>query len=197
MNSKIFNGMFGKIEPGMCRLSMNGGIAVKTSTGYKSYNMKSGRLTNCDSFVFNIGEEFFFVIPTNKAEPGDIILVSGKPKCVIEAEKNKLTVINYEDSTVETILPERHVFMGNTYFYGKIVSMFGGDLLKGKKGTNKIMQYMMMSEMMKGNSGFGEQSGMGNMAFLMMMGGNMGSMFEGMFDFEDDSEKENEESEDE
>ena len=66
-------------------------------------------------------EEFFFVIPTNKAEPGDILLVAGKPKCVIEAEKNKLTVINYEDSTVETILPERHVFMGNTYFYGKIV----------------------------------------------------------------------------
>lgn len=189
MNSKIFDGMFGKIEPGMCRLSMSGNIAVKTSTGYKSYNMKTERLTNCDSFVFNIGEEFFFVIPTNKAEPGDIILVAGKPKCVIKAEKNKLTVINYEDSTIETILPERHVFMGNTYFYGKIVSMFGGDILKGKKGTNKIMQYMMMSEMMKGSSGFGEQSGMGNMAFLMMMNGNMGSMFDGMFDFESDEEE--------
>lgn len=196
MNSNIFNGMFGKIEPGMCRLSISGNIAVKTSTGYKSYNMKSGRLTNCDSFVFNIGEEFFFVIPTNKAEPGDIILVAGKPKCVIEAEKNKLTVINYEDSTIETILPERHVFMGNTYFYGKIVSMFGGDLLKGKKGTNKIMQYMMMSEMMKGNSGMGNQNGMGNMAMLMMMGGNMGNMFDGVFDFDEDPEnEENEESE--
>ena len=146
--NNMLNGMFGKVAPGMCRLSMNGGIAVKTSNGYKSYNMKTGRLTNCDSFVFNIGEEFFFVIPTNKAEPGDILLVGGKPKCVIEAEKNKLTVINYEDSTVETILPERHVFMGNTYFYGKIVSMFGSDLIKGKKGSNKIMQYMMMSEMM-------------------------------------------------
>lgn len=29
------NGMFGKIAPGMCRLSMNGGIAVKTANGYK------------------------------------------------------------------------------------------------------------------------------------------------------------------
>lgn len=198
MNANLFNGMFGKIEPGMCRLSMNGGIAVKTSTGYKSYNMKTNRLINCNSFVFNIGEEFFFVIPTNKAEPGDIILVSGKPKCVIETDKNKLTVINYEDSTVETILPERHIFMGNTYFYGKIVSMFGGDLLKGKKGTNKIMQYMMLSEMMKGNSGIGNQSGMGNMAFLMMMGGNMGNMFDGMFDFDEEPEnEENEESEEE
>lgn len=190
--NNMLNGMFGKVAPGMCRLSMNGGIAVKTSNGYKSYNMKTGRLTNCDSFVFDIGEEFFFVIPTNKAEPGDILLVGGKPKCVIEAEKNKLTVINYEDSTVETILPERHVFMGNTYFYGKIVSMFGSDLVKGKKGTNKIMQYMMMSEMMKSNSG---NSGNGTNAMfpLIMMSGNMGNIFEGMFDFDEDNTEESEE----
>ena len=192
--NNMLNGMFGKIAPGMCRLSMRGGITVKTSNGYKSYNMKTGRLTHCDSFVFDIGEEFFFVIPTNKAEPGDILLVGGKPKCVIEAEKNKLTVINYEDSTIETILPERHVFMGNTYFYGKIVSMFGNDLIKGKKGTNKIMQYMMMSETMKGNSN-GSGNGMNAMLPLMMMGGNMGSIFDGMFDF--DEEEDSEESEEE
>lgn len=198
MMNNMLNGMFGKVAPGMCRLSMNGGIAVKTSNGYKTYNMKTGRLTNCDSFVFNIGEEFFFVIPTNKAEPGDILLVAGKPKCVIEAEKNKLTVINYEDSTVETILPERHVFMGNTYFYGKIVSMFGGDLIKGKKGTNKIMQYMMLSEMMKGNSDNNSGNGMNTMLPLMMMGGNIGSLFDGMFDFDDNEDDEEvEESEEE
>ena len=193
--NNILNGMFGKVAPGMCRLSMNGGIAVKTSNGYKSYNMKTGRLTNCDSFVFNIGEEFFFVIPTNKAEPGDILLVGGKPKCVIEAEKNKLTVINYEDSTIETILQERHVFMGNTYFYGKIVSMFGSNLIKGEKGTRKIMKYMMMSEMMKGTSGdYG--NGINAMFPLMMMGGDVGSIFDGMFDFnEEDTETEESEEE--
>ena len=84
--------------------------------------------------------------------------------------------------------------MGNTYFYGKIVSMFGSDLIKGKKGTNKIMQYMMMSEMMKGNSE-GTGNGMNAMLPLMMMGGNMGNIFEGMFDFDD--EEESEESEEE
>lgn len=126
MNS-FMNGMFGKVAPGMCRLSMSGGIAVKTSGGdYKSYNIKTGRLTNCSNFVFDIGEDFFFVIPTNKVEKGDIILVSGKPRCVVGVEDNKITVINYDDSTVDTILPERHVFMGETYFYGKIISMFGG-----------------------------------------------------------------------
>lgn len=193
MINNALNGMFGKVAPGMCRLSMSGGIAVKTSNGYKSYNVKTGRLTNCDNFVFNIGEEFFFVIPTNKVEIGDIILIAGKPKCVINAEKNQITVINYEDSTVDTVLPERHVFMGNTYFYGKIVSMFGGDLIKGKKGTNKIMQYMMMSEMMKGSDGTSSNGMSAMLPFMMMNGGGMADMFSGMFDFDDTDE----ESEDE
>ena len=158
--------------------------------------MKTGVLTNCISFCFNIGEEFFFVIPTNKVEKGDIILVNGKPKCVVDAEKNKITVINYEDSSVDTILPERHVFMGSTYFYGKIVSMFGSNPLKGKKGTNKIMQYMMMTEMVKGMNGTGDSgSGMNAMLPFMMMGGGngFGDMFDGMFDFGDeDGETEDE-----
>lgn len=185
---EMFNGMFGKVANGMCRLSMNGGIAVKTSTGYKTYNLKTNRLTNCNNFVFNIGEEFFFVIPTNKVEPGDIIIVSGKPKCVVSSDKNTITVINYEDSTVENILPERHVFMGNTYFYGKIVSMFGSDIMKGKKGMNKMMSYMLMSEMMKGNNGNSANNGMNSMLPFMMMGNNgFSDMFDGMFDFDEDN----------
>jgi hypothetical protein len=184
------NGMFGKIAPGMCRLSMSGGVAVKTSNGYKSYNIKTGRLTNCDSFVFDIGEEFFFVIPTNKVEVGDIILIAGKPKCVIEAEKNKITVINYEDSTIDTVLPERHVFMGNTYFYGKIVSMFGDNFMGGKKGMNKMMSYMMMSEMFKGNGASNNTNSMLPM-MMFMNGGNMSDMFGDMFNFDmsDDEEE--------
>lgn len=196
MNSMtgFMNGMFGKIAPGMCRLSMNGGIAVKTTNGYKTYNVKTGRLTNCSNFVFDIGEDFFFLIPTNKVQKGDIILVGGKPKCVVSAEDNKITVINYEDSTVDTILPERHVFMGNTYMYGKIISMFG-DSFNKKGGMNNIFKYMMMSEMMKGNNG---SSGMSNMLpFMMMSGGGFENMFEGMFDFDFDTDADETESEEE
>lgn len=203
MMNNFLNGMFGKVGSGMCRLSMNGGIAVKTNGGYKTYNIKTGKLTNCSNFVFDIGEEFFFIIPTNKVEKGDIILVNGKPRCVIEADKTKITVINYEDSTIETVLPERHVFMGNTYFYGKIVSMFGSDIIKGKKGTNNIFKYMMLSQMMKCDNGstgmMNGNGGMSSMLPLMMMGGNMGDMFDGMFDFDmsgnddDDTEVDEEE----
>lgn len=222
MMENMFNGMFGRIDHGMCRLSVNGDIAVKTSTGYKSYNVKKQNLVNCNSFVFNIGEEMFFVIPTNKAEVGDILLIGGRPKCVIKVDKKILTVIDYENSEIRQALPERHVFMGNTYFYGKIVSIFGkSNFIKGKGGMNKIMKYMMMSEMAKGMFGgsdsgsgavglpFGGSSsgnGGGNMMqsfFMMNMMGNMfggddsdGNIFEDMFDFgSDDDEDGSEETE--
>ena len=182
MNTENFMGkMFGKIAPGMCRLSMNGGIAVKTDSGYKSYNVESGKLTNCSNFVFDIGEDFFFVIPTNKVSVGDIILVNGKPCAVIGIEKNAIKTFSYEDSSIREIVPEHHVFMGNTYFYGKIVSMFGNAFGK-KGGMNNIFKYMMMSEMFKGKSG--DMSSM--MPMMMMMGGGMGDMFDGMFDEDTD-----------
>ena len=180
----IFNGIYGKVANGMCRMSMDGGIAVKTDNGYKTWNNDTKRLVNCSDFVFDIGEEFFFVFPTNKVEPGDIIIATGKPKYVLSVDDDILEVINYENSTVEKVLPERHVFMGNTYFYGKIVSMFG-NAFNGKKGTDQLMKYWVMSEMMKGmvNNSAGGMMGGNTMLPFMLMGGNFGSMFDGMFDF--------------
>lgn len=182
----MFNGMFGKVGNGMCRLAMMGGVAVKTSNGYKTYDIDNNRLTNCSNFVFDIGEEFFFVVPTKKVKKGDIIIVSGTPRCVIKSEDNVITVINYEDSTIENILPEHYVFMGNTYLYGKIVSMFGENLFGNQKGTNKIIKYMMISEMMKGQNASGNS--MNGMLPFMMMGGSMENVFEGIFDIDDEEE---------
>ena len=184
--------MFGKVGSGMVRMSMNGDMAIKTSNGYKTYDAESGALVNCDNFVFDIGSEMFFLIPTNKVQKGDIILASGKPHCVIGAEKNRIEALRYEDGSIVNIVPERHVFCGHTYFYGKIVSMFGN--MKGK-GMNSMMKYMMMSEMMKGKSD--AMSNMLPMMFLMGNGGgNMDNMFENMFDFDmDDVETETKEKE--
>lgn len=191
--TSCFNGMFGKLGAGMCRLTMNGKIAVKTSGGYKSYNVKTGKLTNCSNFVFNIGDDFFFIIPTNRVDVGDIILVKGTPRCVIEVDKKTLRVMNYEDMTIDTLVPERHVFMGNTYFYGKIVSLMGTNASKGKSGMKQMMQFMMMNQMMGGGSTGGLNMGNNNMLPLMlMMNGGGGSMFDGMldgiFDFGTDEE---------
>lgn len=185
----MFNGMFGKVAAGMCRLSMSGKIAIKTSTGYKTYNVKTGRLTNCSNFAFDIGEDFFFVVPTNKVSVGDIILVNGKPSAVIGIEKNAIKTFSYEDSSIREVVPEHHVFMGNTYFYGKIVSLFGNAFGK-KGGMNNIFKYLMMSEMFKDKSNKSYNTNSMDMSsmlpMMMMMGGGMGDMFDSLFDEDSD-----------
>jgi hypothetical protein len=163
---------------------MNGNIAVKCSNGYKCYNVKKGTLTNVTNFCFNVGDEMFFVIPTNKVEVGDIILVQGKPKCVTEVNKKIITVIDYENSEVRQVVPERHVFMGSTYFYGKVISMFGNSF-KGGKGLGNVMKMMMFSQMMGGNTngGSGMMGNLGQMMAMSMFMGGGNNPFEGMFDF--------------
>ena len=194
--NEMFHGMFGGVTPGKCRLAMNGRIAVKTSNGYKTYDVNTGKLTNCSNFVFDAGDEFFFVIPTNKVEKGDLILVGDRAKCVIDKTKGQIKVLDYETSAIEQIVPERHVFMGNTYFYGKIVSMFGELDGKNKKSMGNVMKYMMLSKMMKRGSGSGENGGMDQtMMLLMLGGGNFGSVFDGMFNFGDDEEEDEVETE--
>lgn len=187
-----FNGLFGKIAPGMCRLTMEGDIAVKCSNGYKTYSVDKGTLTNVTNFCFNVGDETFFVIPTSKVAVGDIILVGGKPKCVTEVNKKVITVIDYENSEIRQVVPERHVFMGSTYFYGKIVSMFGTSLKSGK-GTENIMKMMMLSQMM-GNGNGNNGNNFGQLMAMSMFMGKENNPFEGMFNFsfgEDEDDENN------
>ncbi len=181
----MMNGIFGKVAPGMCRISMNGGIAVKTANGYKEFDVDSGRLTNCDSFVLDVGDDMFFCVPTNKASKGDIILVGGKPKCVISAGKDTIKVLGYEDGQIQELVPERHMFLGETYFYGKIVSIFGKRKGSKKKGMSNIMKYMFLSQMMKGKGTDGSSSGIAQYLPFMLMSGNGGFM-DGLFDFMDE-----------
>lgn len=180
----MLEGLCGKVAPGMCRLAMDGSIAVRTSSGYRSYDPDTGRLTNCDSFVMDVGEDYFFVVPASKVHPGDIILAGGKPRCVVRVEATTITVINYEDMTVEQLLPEHHVFMGGTYIFGRIVSIFGRNGVRGRKGTGKMLRYMMLSSMMKDGGGKG-----GNLLPLMLMGGfGKGSDALDIFNFDDEDE---------
>lgn len=204
----MFNGLFRHLGEGMCRLGINGELAVKTSGGYKTYNVETGDLTNVTQFCFDVGSEMFFVVPTMKAKKGDILLIDARPKCVIENNGKTIEVMDYETSAIQKILPERHVFMGKTYFYRKIVSMFGsGNFLKGAKGMNKLMKIMMMKEMFKGvfggNSCSSNNSGFGGMLPFMFMsnmfggngGGNdMAEMFDLDFDFDNESDDEVEEA---
>jgi len=182
--SNTLNGIFGKIAPGMCKLTMSGGIAVKTSAGYRSYDPKKKSMTNCSNFVFNVGDDFFFGFPTTKVAPGDIILANknsdatnGRPAYVLSVDKDQgtITIIDYETSSIQKILPERHVFMGSTYFYTKVVSLFG-NFSGGKKSSMKnLLKFSLMSQMF-GNS----SNGTGNILPFMLLS-KEDNMFEDMF----------------
>lgn len=209
----LFKNVFARVDPGVCRLGVNGQVAIKTSNGFKTYNVKTGRLTNVNQLCFDMGQDMFFVVPTTKAKVGDILLIDGPegkalPKCVIEVGKNTLKVMSYEDSTIQEIVPERHIFMGQAYFYRKITSFFGTKFLSGSKGMNKMFKLAAMKEMFgngnqSGNNMFGGMLGM--MAMGSLFGGNNKSddddffgnifnemEFDGNFEFADEEEDEEE-----
>lgn len=211
-NNYLNDMLFRKLEPGKVRLTMNGKIAIKTATGYKSYNYKTNQLTNQSNFVFDIGDDMFFVIPTTHVKTGDVILVAAPdgrktPRCVKSVADGIITVFNYETGTIEQLVPERHIFMGNTYFYGKIVSPFTGLTTKGKDGMNSIFKMMMMSRMFGGDNQNGTAGnifggGMQNMFPMMMLmnSGEMGDLFNNMLgdiSFDESDEDATEVTEDE
>lgn len=67
--------------------------------------------------------------------------------------------------------------------------------MKGKKGMDKMMSYMVMSEMMKGSNA--SSNGMGSMLPMMMLmnGNNVSDMFSDMFDFDIDTSDDESEAE--
>ena len=190
MFDNMFNGVMGKIKPGCCRLGMNGRIAIKTSDGYKTYDNKTGNVTNCSNFVLDVADDLFMVIPTRKLKEGDIVLINGKPMYILEVKaKNRVEAMNYEDSTIQTVIPERHAIMGRR-FYGKIVSLLGSGFGAGKGGFFKnMLKLKMMSSMMGGSNGNAADGMFGGngLAMMMLMGnGSMDGLFDGFMDDEDD-----------
>ena len=187
MFDNMFNGIMGKVKSGCCRLSMNGKIAIKTSDGYKVYNEKTGNLTNCSNFVLDIADDMFMLIPTRNLKPGDIVLINGKPMYILEVKaKNRVEAMNYEDSTIQTVIPERHAIMGRK-FYGKIVSILGKGF-NGKGGFFKNMLKLKMMGAMFGKSTDGDGVFGGNALPMMMLMGNgsMDGLFDGIADEDDE-----------
>lgn len=188
----MFNGMFKPVGAGQCKIGMNGQIAVKTRTGYKTFDRKKMKLVNCTNFAFDMGN-MFWVVPTFKVECGDIILVNGQPRAVIEVGEKTIKTFSYENSTIDEIVPERHVFMGKTYCYGKIFSPFTNIGKDGGEMMSNMMNFAMMSQMFGGNTT--STNNMGNMLPMMfMMNGGKDNpfmnMFEGAFNFGEAEEEE-------
>lgn len=195
----MFGGMFGPVPKGDCRLGLNGLIAVNVNTGgvpkYKTYDIASGQLTNCSDFALEL-DGSFFLIPTTRVRPGDIIISDGGPCCVIEGGKNSIRVFSYQRGTIEEMVPERHIFMGKTYCYGKIFSPLA-NMMKGKGGVGGAVKMMMLSKLFSDGGSSGHGAELNPMMLMMLAGGGGGGvfqdMFDGAFDLGDEGEKEEEE----
>ena len=192
MFENMFKGVMGRIQPGKCRLSLNGRVAIQTSDGYKTYNEKTGNLTNCSNFVLDLADDMFFVIPTRTLKPGDIVFINGKPMYILEIKsKNRVEAMNYEDSTIQTVIPERHAIMGRK-FYGKIVSLMGKGFTGSKGGFFKnMLKLKMMSAMMGGSKDVDGMFGGSNALPMMMLmgGGSMDGLFDGIMADEDEGDE--------
>lgn len=177
---KVFGKMFSPVASGYAKMGVNGEVAIRVGNTYKTYNFDTGRLVDCDNFAFDM-DGMFWVVPTFKVERGDIIMVNGKPRYVIEVKEKTIKTFSYENSTIDEIVPEHHVFMGKTYCYGKIFSPFM-NIDKSDNMMANMMRMAMMSQMFNGNNsnsnGF---MGMNPMMMMFMMNNKDGNMFEDMF----------------
>ena len=193
-----FSNMMGsfcvELPKGDCRLAMNGLIAVNVNTNgtpeYKTYDIKTGILTNCSDFAIEI-DGSFFLVPTLKVKAGDIIISAGSPCCVIKVNENSIRVFSYQRGTIEEIVPEHQVFMGNTYYYRKIfsplVSMMGGG-----KGKKDLVKMMVLSSMFGGGEKTNQICGMNPLMLMLMNSGGgkdiISEMFDGAFELDEEIE---------
>ena len=83
MFENLFNGMFKPVANGCCKLGMDGKIAVKTSTGYKTFDLANKRLVNCDNFAFD-ADGAFWIIPTFSVAKGELRLSLMKTLLLIQ-----------------------------------------------------------------------------------------------------------------
>ena len=196
--SSVFSNMLGKLEPDTVRMTFNGGIAVKTANGYKTYDVAKKKAVNMESLVMP-DMSAFLLLPSTKVKTGDIILRDGTFYSIISVNEttNELEGYNYSAGKKETLVRETHCFLGNTYFYSKLVSpilsFFGGKpedkkeegseasedtmsmllplaMMSQNGDMNSVLPLLLMSKM----EGNGESSGMLKMLMLssMMGGGN-------------------------
>lgn len=177
--NNLMNNMFVKIESGLCRLTIDNKIAIKTKNGYKAYNASDKTLINCDTFVLDISDDYFFVIPATTVNINDIILINNIPRVIIDKIDDKLITINYLTNVKEELVPESHIFLGKTYLYTKIVSVFA--LMNGN-AENNMAQYMLMSQLIGNNF---------NNILPMMMLTNGGQIFNNLFGMMDNAKEEN------
>lgn len=174
----FLDGKMGVIPNGFLALSYKGDIAVKTNSGYVTYDPDKKSFINVQKLAFSMGPGAFFLVPTKAAKKGDIVVVKrGDTMTVYQVVEDysgegSAKLFNYFTGATEEITPERHVFMQKSYTFGKVISIWNlisGGNLKDSKGFSSLLKINLLTGG-KMNFGFGEGSGMNNLLPLILMG---------------------------
>lgn len=160
------NEICGKVSDGSVRLSMDGKFAVRTQNGYRVWDTEKKTMTNVQDLCLDM-PGLFFVMPSTKVTIGDVILLDGKFNCVIETSEATIKAISYADNQVKEFVPERRLFMGRTFFFGKVINLLGN-----VGGSNKLVKLTMLGQMLN-NGGDPSTS---QLMPLMLMGGIDGDL---------------------
>ena len=102
--------------------------------------------------------------------------------------------MDYRTNEIQTIVPERHFFLGKMFFYNKIHSLIPIGDLAGSKGTDKFGKLLGKMALMNAFSGKGfnfggmegseGNGGLNGLAMMALFGGGLfGGDNDDLFDF--------------
>lgn len=195
---KNFEDRFSALMPkrlnGGIALTMAGGVAIKNADGdYVSYNPVTKQVDNNMDLVF--GEDklsgLAFIMPVNASaiKAGDIVSSGGDFHYVenVDEKTHEASYINLSGATKSTVVPVKNVFTG-TAMVSKLFTMFDGMVAGGQTGfnpmmflmldrdknggveTDKLLNMMLMSQMMSGFTNTNSNTGFDpNMMLFAMM----------------------------
>lgn len=166
-----FNELF-DFSADQCRLSFDGSIAVRTGTDeYKTYNPTTKQLTNCEDFVFDVGENMIMMMPVASVSIGDVIKVAHNYHYVTNVnDDGSIETVKYEDGSQCHIVPENHIFLGRQFAYQKVFPIF--NVFNQSAGNPNFAANPMLMYMMMQNSGNGDFDFSKLLPFMMMSGQN-------------------------
>ena len=174
--NKNQNNMLGNIEMGPAegqefKLTIAGGVAIKTSKGtYVSYSSEEDDITDVTGFTMDF-DGAFYKMPTVEVEEGDLINHEGNYGYVVAIKKKKITFLDVESGEEKTVKPVKSPF--GIKFYTKVVSIF--DMGGGSEGGNGLFGDInpMMLMMMNNNGSGGTSSPFGGDMMQMVMMSNL------------------------
>jgi hypothetical protein len=148
MNIKALLGgvSFGRDTSGNFRLSLMGGIAVRTAQDGRYVLINDAGITDVTDMTLEGSDNLVFRVPADSVAPGDLIITSENPFSVLfvqEVLKNgHIRGVNPATSAVVEYVPPMNILKKRIYV--KAVSLFGE--MSGKKEVTDLLPLLLAKD---------------------------------------------------